>query len=237
MRLDRYLAEAGIGSRSQVKTYIKKGMVTINNETVKKSEYKVDIEEDVVKINGEIVEYVAFEYYMLNKPEGVVSATKDNVSETVIELIKDKKREDLFPVGRLDKDTQGLLIITNDGELSHNMLSPRKHVDKTYYATIDGIVTKEDAEIFLQGVDIGDDKLTMPADLEILSSGNVSEIKLTIREGRFHQVKRMFEAVGKKVLFLKRIEMGGLKLDESLKPGEYRQLTKDEINLLRRTKC
>lgn len=235
MRLDKFLAEAGIGSRSQVKNYIKKGMVSINDEKVKKPEYKVDIEKEIVKINGEIVEYVAFEYYMLNKPEGVVSATKDNVSETVIELIKDKKREDLFPVGRLDKDTQGLLVITNDGELSHNMLSPRKHVDKTYYATIEGIVTKEDAELFLQGVDIGDEKLTMPADLEILSSANISEIKLTIREGRFHQVKRMFEAVGKKVLFLKRIEMGGLKLDESLKPGEYRKLTKDEINLLRRT--
>lgn len=235
MRLDKFLAEAGIGSRNQVKIYIKKGMVTINDEMVKKPEHKVDIEEDVVKINGEIVEYVAFEYYMLNKPEGVVSATKDNVSETVIELIKDRKREDLFPVGRLDKDTQGLLIITNDGELSHNMLSPRKHVDKTYYAAIDGVVTKEDVDLFLQGVDIGDEKLTMPADLEILSSENVSEIKLTIREGRFHQVKRMFEAVGKKVLFLKRIEMGGLKLDESLEPGEYRKLTKDEINLLRRT--
>lgn len=235
MRLDKFLAEAGIGSRSQVKTYIKKGIVTINDEIIKKPEQKVELEKDVVKINNEIVEYVAFEYYMLNKPEGVVSATKDNLSETVVELIKDKKREDLFPVGRLDKDTQGLLIITNDGELSHNMLSPRKHVDKTYYATIDGMVTKEDAELFLQGVDIGDEKLTMPADLEILSSADVSEIKLTIREGRFHQVKRMFEAVGKKVLFLKRIEMGGLKLDESLKPGEYRKLTKDEINLLRRT--
>lgn len=235
MRLDKFLAEAGIGSRSQVKTYIKKGIVTINDEIIKKPEQKVELEKDVVKINNEIVEYVAFEYYMLNKPEGVVSATKDNLSETVVELIKDKKREDLFPVGRLDKDTQGLLIITNDGELSHNMLSPRKHVDKTYYATIDGMVTKEDAELFLQGVDIGDEKLTMPADLEILSSADVSEIKLTIREGRFHQVKRMFEAVGKKVLFLKRIEMGGLKLDESLNPGEYRKLTKDEINLLRRT--
>lgn len=235
MRLDKFLAEAGIGSRSQVKTYIKKGIVTINEEIIKKPEQKVELEKDVVKINNEIVEYVAFEYYMLNKPEGVVSATKDNLSETVVELIKDKKREDLFPVGRLDKDTQGLLIITNDGELSHNMLSPRKHVDKTYYATIDGMVTKEDAELFLQGVDIGDEKLTMPADLEILSSADVSEIKLTIREGRFHQVKRMFETVGKKVLFLKRIEMGGLKLDESLKPGEYRKLTKDEINLLRRT--
>ena len=235
MRLDKFLAEAGIGSRSQVKTYIKKGIVTINEEIIKKPEQKDELEKDVVKINNEIVEYVAFEYYMLNKPEGVVSATKDNLSETVVELIKDKKREDLFPVGRLDKDTQGLLIITNDGELSHNMLSPRKHVDKTYYATIDGMVTKEDAELFLQGVDIGDEKLTMPADLEILSSADVSEIKLTIREGRFHQVKRMFEAVGKKVLFLKRIEMGGLKLDESLNPGEYRKLTKDEINLLRRT--
>lgn len=237
MRLDKFLSEAGIGSRSQVKNYIKKGFITINDEKASKPECKIDIEKDVVKFNGTIVGYEAFEYFMLNKPQGVVSATKDNVSSTVIELIKDRIRDDLFPVGRLDKDTEGLLIITNDGELAHNMLSPRKHVDKTYYATIAGVVTNEDIELFLKGIDIGDDKLTLPADLKIVKSAEISEIELTIQEGRFHQVKRMFEAVGKKVLFLKRIQMGGLMLDNSLKPGDYRRLTKDEINLLRRTQC
>lgn len=237
MRLDKLLAEAGIGSRSQVKTYIKKGFVMINQEKVNKPECKVDLENDIVQYNGITVEYAEFEYFMLNKPKDCVSARIDNVSTTVIELIEDKLRNDLFPVGRLDKDTEGLLIITNDGDLSHNMLSPRKHVDKTYYATIDGIVTKEDAELFEKGMDIGDEKLTLPATLKILKSDTISEIELTIQEGRFHQVKRMFEVIDKKVLYLRRIAMGSLKLDENLKPGEYRRLTKEELDLLRRTQC
>lgn len=237
MRLDKFLSEAGIGTRSQVKSYVKKGFITVNQEKVSKPEVKVDIENDIVQFNGETVEYVQFEYIMLNKPQDCVSATVDNVSMTVIELIKDKKRDDLFPVGRLDKDTEGLLIITNDGELSHNMLSPRKHVDKTYYATIDGIVNESDIEIFEKGIDIGDEKPTLPAKLKILKSDTISEIELTIQEGRFHQVKRMFEAVDKKVLSLKRIAMGGLALDESLEPGEYRRLTKEELDILRRTQC
>jgi 16S rRNA pseudouridine516 synthase len=237
MRLDKYLSEAGIGSRRQVKTYIKKGFITINEKKVTKPEMKIDIGKDIVEYNGCVVEYVKFEYFMLNKPQGVVSATKDNVLATVLELIKDKKREDLFPVGRLDKDTEGLLIITNDGELSHNMLSPRKHVNKTYFAVIDGFVTENDVELFEKGLDIGDEKLTLPARLKILKNDTISEIELIIQEGRFHQVKRMFEAVNKKVLFLKRIEMAGLALDEGLEPGEYRRLTQDEIDLLRRTQC
>ena len=233
MRLDKFLSEAGIGSRSQVKNYIKKGFITINDEKASKPECKIDIEKDVVKFNGTIVGYEAFEYFMLNKPQGVVSATKDNVSSTVIELIKDRIRDDLFPVGRLDKDTEGLLIITNDGELAHNMLSPRKHVDKTYYATIAGVVTNEDIELFLKGIDIGDDKLTLPADLKIVKSAEISEIELTIQEGRFHQVKRMFEAVGKQVVYLKRLSMGSLQLDESLQPGDYREVTQEELALLK----
>ena len=237
MRLDKFLSEAGIGTRSQVKSYIKKGLITINQEKASKPEIKVNIENDIVRFNGEQVEYVQFEYIMLNKPKDCVSATVDNVSTTVIELIEDKKREDLFPVGRLDKDTEGLLIITNDGELSHNMLSPRKHVDKTYYATIDGLVNESDVELFAKGLDIGDEKLTLPANLKILKSDTISEIELTIQEGRFHQVKRMFEAVDKKVLSLKRIAMGGLMLDASLEPGEYRRLTKEELTILRRTQC
>ncbi|PXV95432.1 pseudouridine synthase [Lachnotalea glycerini] len=237
MRLDKFLSEAGIGSRSQVKTYIRKGLVSINQEKVCQPELKINIENDVVQYNGSVVEYTQFEYFMLNKPQNVVSATKDNVFETVVGLIRERKRDDLFPVGRLDKDTEGLLIITNDGELSHNMLSPRKHVNKTYYAKISGLISNQDQEMFEKGLDIGDDKPTLPAKLTILKSDTLSEIELTIQEGRFHQVKRMFEAVGKKVLFLKRIEMGGLKLDEKLMPGEYRCLTKDEIDLLRRIQC
>lgn len=237
MRLDKFLSEAGIGTRSQVKTYIKKGFITVNQEKVKKPDLKVDLEHDIVQYNGITVEYVEFEYFMLNKPKDCVSATIDNVSTTVIELITDRKRDDLFPVGRLDKDTQGLLIITNDGELSHNMLSPRKHVDKTYYATIDGVVTIKDIELFEKGLDIGDELPTLPAVLKILKSDTISEIKLTIQEGRFHQVKRMFEAVGKRVIDLKRIEMGGLLLDDNLKLGEYRRLTKDELDMLRRIQC
>lgn len=237
MRLDKYLSEAGIGSRSQVKNDIKKGLISVNEEKINKPEYKVDTKQDVIKYNGSLVEYRAFEYFMLNKPQGVVSATKDNVYETVIELIQEKTRDDLFPVGRLDKDTEGLLIITNDGELSHNMLSPRKHVDKTYYATIDGVVTQREIERFEQGIDIGDEKPTLPAKLIILKSAEISEIELTIQEGRFHQVKRMFEAVDLNVLFLKRITMGRLKLDDNLKTGEYRRLTEEEISLLRRTRC
>lgn len=235
MRLDKFLTEAGIGSRSQVKVYIKKGLVTVNHEKVKKPEMKIDEEEDLVYYNGDIVEYEAFEYFMLNKPQGFVSATKDHVSKTVIELIKEKKRADLFPVGRLDKDTEGLLLITNDGALAHDLLSPKKHVNKTYYAKIDGIVTQNDVELFEKGIDIGDEKLTMPAHLKILKSDIFSEIELTIQEGRFHQVKRMFEAANKKVIFLKRIKMGCLRLDASLMTGEYRKLTNEEIELLRRT--
>ncbi|MFA9375683.1 MAG: pseudouridine synthase [Lachnotalea sp.] len=237
MRLDKFLAEAGIGSRSQVKTFIKKGLIMINQEKVNKPESKVDLEHDIVQYNGITVEYAEFEYYMLNKPQDCVSATIDNVSTTVIELIEDRIRNDLFPVGRLDKDTEGLLIITNDGDLSHRMLSPRKHVDKIYYARIEGFVTERDIELFKNGMDIGDEKPTLPATLHIIKSGEVSEIELTIQEGRFHQVKRMFEVIDKKVIFLRRIAMGDLKLDEQLEPGEYRKLTKDELDLLRRTQC
>jgi len=166
---------------------------------------------------------------MLNKPSGVVSATEDARYTTVVDLIRDKKRKDLFPVGRLDKDTEGLLLITNDGQLSHRLLSPRKHVDKTYYAQVAGRVTKEDAEAFREGVNIGTEEKEEWTRPEILKSEEVSEIRLTIQEGKYHQVKRMFQAVGKEVLYLRRESMGSLKLDETLKPGEYRPLTKKEL--------
>lgn len=229
IRLDKYLADMGKGTRSEVKKAIGKGLVRVNNEIVKKPETKLDTDSDHVLFDGVLVGYAQYEYYMLNKPAGVISATEDKREKTVIDLITKKKRKDLFPVGRLDRDTEGLLLISNDGELAHRLLSPSKHVDKVYYAKIDGKVTIEDVEAFQQGVDIGEEKLTRPAKLRILKSGTQSEIELTICEGKFHQVKRMFQAVGKEVVYLKRLQMGTLILDESLKPGEYRELTEQEI--------
>ena len=229
LRLDKYLADMGKGTRSEVKKAISKGLVRVNNEIVKKPETKLDTDSDHVLFDGVLVGYAQYEYYMLNKPAGVISATEDKREKTVIDLITEKKRKDLFPVGRLDRDTEGLLLISNDGELAHRLLSPSKHVDKVYYAKIDGKVTIEDVEAFQQGVDIGEEKLTRPAKLRILKSGTQSEIELTICEGKFHQVKRMFQAVGKEVVYLKRLQMGTLILDESLKPGEYRELTEQEI--------
>ncbi len=236
MRLDKFLAEMKVGSRSEVKQLIRKGQILVNDEVVKKPELKVDERTDQVVFDGKKIEYAAFEYYMLNKPGGVVSATEDKKDPTVIDLIDTKKRNDLFPVGRLDKDTEGLLLITNDGKLAHELLSPKKHVDKVYFARIQGVVTDADAEAFKEGVNIGslkDPELTMPAELTILSSGKLSEIRLRIQEGKFHQVKRMFQAVGKEVIYLKRETMGSLKLDQGLPLGEYRSLTDQEIKELK----
>jgi 16S rRNA pseudouridine516 synthase len=216
-----------------VKTYISKGRVTVNGEIIKRPEYKISPEKDIVNLEGEKVNYSQWEYYMLNKPAGCVSATEDKHFPTVVSFIEDAVRKDLFPVGRLDKDTEGLLLITNDGALAHELLSPKKHVAKTYYAVIEGMVTEEDVNLFKKGVDIGEEKLTKPAKLRVLESKPTSKIELTITEGKFHQVKRMFEAVGKKVLYLKRISMGPLQLPDDLKPGEYRPLTAQEIAALK----
>lgn len=233
LRLDKYLAEMGVGTRSEVKDFIRKGLVTVDGRPAKKPEEKIDGETQSVSFRGEVIGYAAFEYYMLNKPQGVVSATEDRSDRTVVELIRTKRRKDLFPVGRLDKDTEGLLLITNDGALAHGLLSPKKHIDKTYYAKVAGRVTQDDIDRFAEGLDIGEKHPTLPATLRILASGELSEIELTIREGKFHQVKRMFEAVGKKVLYLKRLSMGSLKLDASLPPGAYRELTEQELTQLK----
>ena len=231
IRLDKFLAEMGYGTRSQVKKELARGTVTLNGQVVRKPETKVDTEKDRVCWMDEPAVYAEYEYFMLNKPAGVVSATKDPVEKTVLDLI-DSRRADLFPAGRLDKDTEGLLLITNDGELAHRLLSPKKHVDKVYYAQIRGRVTDEDREAFARGLDIGDDRPALPAELEILDAGETSEVRVTLREGRFHQVKRMFRAVGKEVVYLKRLSMGSLALDESLAPGEYRRLTEEEVKKL-----
>ena len=236
MRLDKYLAEMGVGTRQEVKKQIRQGKVTVNGTVVKAADTKIDETSDEVTICGRNISYVSYEYYMLNKPAGVVSATEDRRDTTVIDLIKDKKRKDLFPVGRLDKDTEGLLLITNDGDLAHRLLAPKKHVDKVYYAKIDGMVTEEDVKRFAEGIDIGaeEEEMTRPAKLDIMKSAEESEIRLTIHEGKFHQVKRMFLAVGKEVTYLKRERMGTLCLDENLKPGEYRLLTEEEIENVRK---
>ncbi len=233
MRIDKFLTELGMGTRSEVKKFLKNGQVLVNGVVVKKPEEKINETKDVVTYQGKVLCYQQFEYYMFHKPTGCVTAVTDALHKTVMDYMKDLTRKDLNPVGRLDIDTEGLLLITNDGMLSHELLSPAKHVPKTYYAKIDGIVTQEDALQFAAGLDIGEKKLTKPAKLKILTSDTVSEIELTISEGKFHQVKRMFEVIGKKVIYLKRISMGSLVLDESLKPGEYRMLTEAEIKLLK----
>ncbi len=239
-RLDKFLADAGAGTRSEVKKLIQKGKVQINGQTVKKPEQKVE-ETDLVTLDGEVISAAPeFVYYLLHKPAGYVSATEDKRDKTVMELVP-SDRKGLFPVGRLDKDTEGLLLITDDGALAHELLSPKKHVDKSYYAKVDGCMSLDDVEKFAKGLDIGEKNLTMPAKLEILSarecdpaeqeiypSGWCSEILLTIHEGKFHQVKRMTEAVGKKVVYLKRMSMGILSLPENLAKGECRLLTQEE---------
>lgn len=232
-RLDKFLAQMGCGARSEVKKYIKSGRVKVNNETVKVSELKIDTDKDIVLFDDIPLAYTEFEYYMLNKPQGVVSATEDRYDKTVIDLIETKIRKDLFPVGRLDKDTEGLLLITNDGRLSHNLLSPKKHVDKLYYAVIDSFVPDELVNSFKEGITLSDGTVCMPADLRILKQGETSEIELIIHEGKFHQVKRMFEAFYMSVTYLKRLRMGSLILDESLAPGEYRSLTGEEVCALK----
>lgn len=232
IRLDKFLADMGYGTRSEIKKETAKGSVTVNGTVVKRPETKIDTDKDAVCFKGEPIVYIQYEYFMLNKPAGVVSATLDSRETTVLELIKDSRRDGLFPVGRLDKDTEGLLLITNNGELAHHLLSPKRHVDKVYFVRVRGQVTKDDEERFAKGLDIGDEKKTLPADLRILNCGEISEAEIIIREGRFHQVKRMFSAVGKEVLYLKRLSMGALKLDERLAPGQYRRLTEEEVEKL-----
>lgn len=258
IRIDKFLAEMSVGTRSEVKKMIRAGRVTVNDEEVKKPEQKVDTDSDIVSVDGNPVRYSQYEYFMLNKPAGYVSAAKDDEHMTVLELILEKSRNDLFPVGRLDIDTEGLLLITNDGELSHKLLSPKSHVDKTYFLLTRGRVTDDDVDLLEKGIDIGDEKPTLPANVydisvvkwddiksyhdNILSSkefdeknrlGEFTSLYLTIHEGRYHQVKRMMAKVGKPVLYLKRVSMGTLQLDEKLSVGDYRKLTEKEVEGLK----
>jgi 16S rRNA pseudouridine516 synthase len=233
MRIDKLLANSGFGTRTEVKKLLKSGVVLVDGKMIKDGSGHVDPESSSVSVAGEDLVYKEFVYYMMNKPQGYISATEDKYLKTVLDLLAPEDiAKGLFPAGRLDRDTEGFLLLTNDGQLAHQLLSPKKHVPKTYFACIDGEVTADDIETFKLGVTLEDGYETKPADLVILKSGLESEIRMTISEGKFHQVKRMFEAVGKKVVFLKRISMGKLQLDVSLKLGEYRELTENEIHLI-----
>ncbi|MEG0079304.1 pseudouridine synthase [Enterococcus sp.] len=233
MRLDKYLADMQIGSRKEVKGYIKKGWVQVNGITVKQDKYQVQPEADTVSYQGVEVRYQKYFYYMLNKPSGVISATTDKQQKTVIDLLQPTDfRPDLFPVGRLDKDTEGFVLLSNDGELAHELLSPKKHVAKEYFAKVSGVMTKEDVVAFAKGLTLDQGEVALPGKLQILKVDEVketSEISLVISEGKFHQVKRMVQAVGKKVTYLRRDRIGAVCLDSELKLGDYRPLTKKEI--------
>lgn len=227
MRLDKFLANAGVGSRSRVKEMCKKGSVSVNGIVVKSSDENIDEMTDCVKVCGERITLFSNRYFMLHKPAGVVSATQDNFDRTVLDCIAPEDRKKLFPVGRLDKDTTGLLLLTDDGVLSHTLLSPKKNVNKVYRVTCARPVDEEQIRKLEQGVDIGEEKMTLPAKVEVTQETTC--ILLTIQEGKFHQVKRMLHAVGNEVVQLKRLQMGSLILDSTLNPGEYRELTQDEL--------
>lgn len=230
MRLDKFLVAMEVGTRSEVKNLIKKGQITIDGVPCKNADYKFDENNSLVSIQGKPLTYKRYQYFMLNKPQEVVSATQDNHDKTVLDLLGEERKKELFPVGRLDKDTEGLLIITNDGALAHSLLSPKKHVDKTYFV---GLRTPIETSAISQlegGVDIGEEKNTLPAKVVVLDP---LHIELTIHEGKFHQVKRMLQAVSNEVIYLKRISFGSLSLDPALKLGDYRELTEKEVCILR----
>lgn len=234
MRLDKFLCDMQLGTRSQVKEYIKNGSVSVNGAVVKSPDFKLDENSDSVSYSGRTLVYQSFYYYMLHKPAGVVTATRDDHDKTVMDLMAGAEGRGLFPVGRLDKDTEGLLLITNDGELAHNLLSPKKHVEKTYYAECAGTITPDKVTMLENGVDIGDKKLTKPAKVRLISQSEGScAMELTITEGRFHQIKKMLHAAGGVVTYLKRLSMGSLVLDPGLPKGAYRPLTEKEVRDLK----
>lgn len=234
-RLDKVLANLGYGTRKEVKALVKSGAVEVNGALVKDSGMNIDPEKNQIKVHGEEIKYRKYIYLIMNKPEGVVSATFDNYDETVIDLLDPEYQVfNPFPVGRLDKDTVGLLLITNDGELNHKLISPKWHVDKIYYAEINKMVNEKDIKAFENGIVLDDDYKCMPGKLQIIEADeNGSKVYVTIQEGKFHQVKRMFEALDKKVVYLKRVKFGDIDLDEALEEGEYRELTEEELNKLK----
>ena len=233
-RLDKLLTSTGRWSRSEAKRLVKEGRVLVNGHLAASPEEKYDPETVSLAVNGEAVPLRRFVYVMLHKPAGVLSATEDGRGKTVLELLPPEYRKrGLFPVGRLDKDTEGLLLLTDDGALAHELLSPKKHVDKVYYARVKGELTEADSRAFAEGMTLGDGLVCLPAGLEILTAGEKSEALVTLREGKFHQIKRMLAARGKPVVYLKRLSMGTLRLDETLPKGGWRELTEGETVALR----
>ena len=232
MRLDKYLVACAVGSRTEVKNFLKSGRVTVNDKKEKSAKLKINEETDKICFDGQKLDYEEFVYYMMNKSQGVISATEDPKHKTVLDLLDDYARaKEVFPVGRLDIDTHGLLVLTNDGKLAHALLSPKRHVDKTYLAQINGIMTDADIETFAQGIPLKD-FTCQPAKLELVSNDTEKEeslVRVIIAEGKFHQVKRMVAYCGKEVVDLQRLTMGTLTLDEDLKRGEWRRLSKEEL--------
>ena len=251
MRLDKFLANSGIGTRKEVKEILKNKKVSVNDIFVKDGKIQINEEKDIVKCENKIINYKPFVYIMMNKPAGVISATEDNYHKTVIDLLKNEySTYNIFPVGRLDIDTEGLLLLTNDGILSHNLLSPKKHVDKKYYVKIAKSLSENDIKTLENGIKLEENFVTKKAKVEIVCNDSEKEsedfnffenknnknenlVYITISEGKFHQVKRMFKAVNNEVLYLKRVKMGSLLLDEKLELGEYRELTEEELNNLK----
>lgn len=233
-RLDKIIASTGKWSRREVKNLVKQGKVLVNGLPARSAEEKADPEQAEIVVNGERLIWREYTWVMLNKPAGYLSATEDGRGATVLDLLpQELQRQGLFPVGRLDKDTEGLLLLTNEGGLAHDLLSPRHHVDKVYYVRVDGCLTEADCKAFAGGMTLDDGLVCQPAGLEILTTGEVSEAHVTLREGKFHQVKRMLAYRGKPVLYLERVRMGPLALDSSLSRGEFRFLTETEVAQLR----
>lgn len=234
IRIDKMLSNMGYGSRSEIKKFAKSGLIRLNDKIQKDVSQIIDSESDTIFFDDKIVQYQQYIYLLMNKPQGIVSATFDNVHRTVIDILPEEYQiYKPFPVGRLDIDTEGLLLITNDGKFSHDLLSPKKHIDKTYYVEVDGELLEKDIQTFIAGITLDDGYHTMPAILNILSSSKeCASCTVVIQEGKFHQVKRMFAEIGRKVLFLKRIQIGSLELDKNLQKGEVRELLPEEIELL-----
>lgn len=237
MRVEKVLSNMGYGSRKEVKLFIRSGRVKVNSEVIKNGSLLVDVKSEKIEFDSMLIEYKEFIYLMLNKPAGFISATKDNLHETIVDLLE---YEDIifkpFPVGRLDIDTEGLLLITNDGKFAHDLLSPKKHVPKKYYVELDGPLKIDMVDKFRKGINVNDEYVSMPSKLEILDIEGKNAAYVTIMEGKFHQIKLMFLELSLEVVFLKRVMMGELELDKELKPGEYRELTDEEVEMLKNTK-
>ncbi|QRO86383.1 pseudouridine synthase [Mammaliicoccus vitulinus] len=231
MRLDKFLANSGIGTRKEVKKFLKKNLVKVNDVIAKKPEMHINPEEDIITFDDIPIEYEPVVYLMMNKPAGYVSATEDDEHETVIDIVPEYMHLDLFPVGRLDKDTEGLLLLTNDGKFSHQLMSPKHRVPKRYYAEVDGHINEDAIKKFEKGIDLGD-FTSSPSELEIIESGESFKAIVTIYEGKFHQVKRMFHSIDCEVTYLKRLQIASLELDEQLELGEYRHLMEEDFKLL-----